>query len=114
MNYLLLLINILFLACGQVFFKLGLEQMGGVNISNAWKALFVPQVIIGLVMYVIATLLWFIILSRMPLSLAYPIQSFAYVLGILAALFIFNEEVSLAKWMGMGIIMIGVVFIAAD
>jgi len=102
------------LASGQIFFKLGLGKMGGVGLNNAWKALFNIHIIIGLSLYVFATIVWFVVLSRMPLSVAYPLQSLAYVFGILAALFIFNEPVSLMKWFGMMIIMIGVFIISVD
>ncbi|ASA26520.1 hypothetical protein B9T62_28965 [Paenibacillus donghaensis] len=102
------------LATGQIFFKLGLGKIGGVNLNNAWKAMFNIHIIAGLILYVFATLIWFVVLSRIPLSVAYPIQSIAYVLGLLAALLIFNEPVSAMKWLGMMIIMLGVVIIAVD
>ncbi|WP_258377656.1 EamA family transporter [Paenibacillus illinoisensis] len=113
-SYILLTLNILMLCGGQILFKLGLEKLGGVNLSNAWKAIFTLPIFTGLVLYALATLIWFVVLSRMPLSVAYPIQSVAYVLGIGAALIFFNEPVSLMKWIGAMIIMIGVFFIALD
>ncbi|KAF6634920.1 EamA family transporter [Paenibacillus polymyxa] len=113
-SYLLLLLNILMLVSGQAFFKLGLDKMGGVTINNAWKALLSPTIIIGLVLYAIATLVWFVVLSRIPLSTAYPIQSLAYVLGILLASWIFHEPISPVKWTGAIIIIIGVLFIAVE
>lgn len=88
--------------------------MGGVSLDNAWKALFNLYIIAGLFLYVFATLIWFVVLSRIPLSVAYPVQSIAYVLGLLAALFIFNEPVTLIKWVGMAVIMVGVLIIAVD
>ncbi|MEK4061086.1 MULTISPECIES: EamA family transporter [Paenibacillus] len=110
----LLLLNIIMLASGQILFKLGLGKMGGVSLDNAWKALFNLYIIAGLFLYVFATLIWFVVLSRIPLSVAYPVQSIAYVLGLLAALFIFNEPVTLIKWVGMAVIMVGVLIIAVD
>lgn len=113
-SYFLLLLNIIMLVSGQAFFKLGLEKMGGVNLSNAWKALFSPTIIVGLALYVVATLIWFVVLSRLPLSVAYPIQSLAYVLGIFLAIAMFHESVSPMKWIGAIIIVFGVVLIAID
>lgn len=114
LSYALLLLNILMLVSGQVFFKLGLEKIGGVNLANAWKALLSPTIFIGLVLYAIATLIWFVVLSRLPLSVAYPIQSLAYVLGILLSISLFHETVSPMKWIGTVIIVVGVIFIATD
>ncbi|MDQ1235816.1 drug/metabolite transporter (DMT)-like permease [Paenibacillus sp. SORGH_AS306] len=113
-SYVLLLLNILMLVSGQAFFKLGLEKIGGVTLATAWKALFSPTIIIGLFLYVVATLIWFVVLSRLPLSIAYPIQSLAYVLGIFLAVLMFHESVSPMKWIGAIIIVIGVLFIAVD
>lgn len=112
MNAFLLLLNIVMLVTGQVLFKLGLEKMGGVTLANAWKAMFIPNVIVGLILYALATLIWFVVLSRMSLSTAYPIQSLAYVLGIIVALVIFQEPVSLTKWIGAGVIVIGVILVS--
>ncbi|MBB6638147.1 EamA family transporter [Cohnella thailandensis] len=112
MNAVYLLLNIILLVSGQILFKLGLEKMGGVSLSNAWSALLNIHIIIGLILYALATLVWFVVLSRMPLSTAYPIQSLAYVLGIIVALVMFNEPVSLMKWVGAGVIIIGVVLIS--
>ncbi|ANF98436.1 EamA family transporter [Paenibacillus bovis] len=113
-SYTLLLLNILMLVSGQAFFKLGLEKLGGVNLGNAWKALLSPTIIIGLGLYAVATLVWFVVLSRLPLSVAYPIQSLAYVLGIVLSIMMFHETVSTMKWIGAAIIVIGVLFIATD
>ncbi|WP_341281425.1 EamA family transporter [Paenibacillus sp. FSL H8-0537] len=114
MNYIYLLINILMLVTGQILFKLGLNQIGGVTLQTAWKALFNAYIISGITLYALATLLWFVILTRMPLSLAYPLQSLAYVFGLLVALIIFKEPVSVTKWIGVLIIIVGVTFVAID
>ncbi|WP_211750268.1 EamA family transporter [Paenibacillus sp. Marseille-Q4541] len=113
-SYLLLALNILMLSGGQILFKIGLEKMGGVNLLQAWKAIFNPVIFSGLLLYVMATLIWFVVLSRIPLSVAYPTQSIAYILGIVASFYLFNEPVSVMKWLGAIFILIGVVFIATN
>ncbi|WP_268624015.1 EamA family transporter [Paenibacillus alvei] len=112
MNALLLLMNILMLVAGQVLFKMGLDKLGGVTLANSWRAMFTPHILLGLVLYALATLVWFVVLSRMSLSTAYPIQSLAYVFGMIVAFIVFNEPISLTKWIGAGIIVIGVIFIS--
>ncbi|AWP25486.1 transmembrane small multi-drug resistance protein, putative [Paenibacillus vortex V453] len=113
-SYLLLGLNVIMLSGGQILFKVGLERMGGVNLAQSWKAIFNPIIFSGLMLYVIATLIWFVVLSRIPLSIAYPTQSIAYILGIFAAVYMFNEPVSLMKWIGASLILIGVIFIATN
>lgn len=112
MNALLLLMNIIMLVAGQVLFKMGLDRMGGVTLATSWKAMFTPHILAGLLLYALATLVWFAVLSRMSLSTAYPIQSLAYVFGMVIALIVFNEPVSLTKWIGAGIIIVGVILIS--
>ena len=111
MAYLILLLNILFLVAGQLVWKMGLHQQGGMHLNNMLTVMFSPLVLLGISFYGIATILWLFVLSRLPLSLAYPMQSLAYVIGIIAAWSIFGETVPLNRWIGTGIILIGVVII---
>jgi undecaprenyl phosphate-alpha-L-ara4N flippase subunit ArnE len=59
-----------------------------------------------------ATILWGFILKHFEFSIAYPITAFAYVFGMLAAVFIFQETVPVTRWIGVGLILLGVVFLA--
>jgi undecaprenyl phosphate-alpha-L-ara4N flippase subunit ArnE len=60
---------------------------------------------------VAASLIWFYIVKHFDLSVAYPMISISYVFGMLAAIFIFHETVSLSRWIGVGFIMLGVIFL---
>jgi drug/metabolite transporter (DMT)-like permease len=111
MVYTLLLLNVLLLVVGQIFFKMGLEQAGGFHLSNWMQVFLSPWILTGLFLYVLATGLWFGVLSRENLSVAYPLQSLSYVFGVIAAWLIFHEPVSFTRWMGVVVIMIGVALI---
>lgn len=54
-----------------------------------------------------ATLLWMYILKNYPLSESYPLTSFAYVFGLIAAVMIFHESVNFEKIAGVLLILIG-------
>lgn len=109
LSYGLLFSNIILLVTGQIMFKIGLQQSGGLH----WgKLALSPAIWIGLLLYGIATIVWFIILSRLPLGVAYPMQSFAYVLAMFAAVWLFGEELTLAKGAGVIVILFGVYLIA--
>ena len=107
-SYIYLFGNILLLIVGQVLFKIGLNNIGGISLLNIWRIIFSPYIIIGLFLYVVATGLWFIVLSKMPLSIAYPSQSMAYVFGIVLAWLIFGETITATRWVGVGVICVGV------
>ena len=52
------------------------------------------------------------IAKKYPFSMAYPLASMSYVFGMLAAIFIFHEDVPLTRWLGVVLIMGGCYFIA--
>mgnify|MGYP001738475588 FL=1 len=52
------------------------------------------------------------IVKHFPLSQAYPLISLSYVMGMLAAVFIFHEAVPLIRWVGVALIMVGVVLVS--
>lgn len=109
-DYVLLFANVILLVIGQTLFKLGIEKSGGLQ----WLQLATSGYIWGgLALYGIATMVWFAVLSRLPLSVAYPLQSTAYVFGLLAAWMIFRETIALKQWLGVAIIIAGAYLIAA-
>ncbi|MFC7679903.1 EamA family transporter [Paenibacillus sp. GCM10028914] len=113
MAYIMLFLNIILLVSGQIVWKMGLEQHGGIQFSNLLSVLFSPLILLGILFYGLATGIWFFVLSRLPLSLAYPLQSLAYALGIVAAWYFFGESVPLNRWVGVAVIVMGALIISA-
>ncbi|MBE5812299.1 MAG: hypothetical protein E7314_01415 [Clostridiales bacterium] len=109
MTYIILAINIIFLAIGQVLWKFGMNKMSGFNVISI---VLNPYIISGVALYGVATLLWLYVLSKEELSLVYPLQSVTYVLGTLFAIFIFHENVSIVRWLGVVTIIIGASLVA--
>jgi small multidrug resistance pump len=82
--------------------KLGIGKMIALAVTNVW-------VWLGLASFGIAFILYSIVLSRMKLSIAYPIMtSCGYVIVVVAAMFLFAEEASLLKFAGIGLIAAGI------
>lgn len=118
MNNLILLplaiVQSLLLASGQVLLKFALNRMEtfGMNLSF-WKSVFVNwQFAACGLCYGAGSLLWFYIIKHFPFSMAYPMVSLSYVFGMIAAVVVFNEPVSISKWIGVLLIMAGCYFIA--
>jgi len=104
----------LLLAGGQVCFKLAVEKITKFQFS--W-ACFCELLVnwwlwISGISLISATILWGFILKHFEFSVAYPVTAFAYVFGMFAAIFIFQETVSVTRWIGVGLIILGVFFIA--
>lgn len=102
------------LAGGQVFLKLAMVRMK----PFAWTWSFFgslltnwPFAACGLC-FLFASLLWMHMLKVFPLSLAYPLSSLSFVFGMVVAIVFFHEEVPLAKWIGVGLIVGGCCLIA--
>lgn len=60
---------------------------------------------------VAATVLWMYIIKHFEFSIAYPLISISYVWGVLAAVFIFHEQVPVIRLAGVLLIIIGVICI---
>jgi len=108
------IIQCLLLSGGQVLLKFALERMGPFswtlqffarNLTNWW--------LLGCgLCYAAATVLWMYILKNFPFSMAYPMISLSYVFGMLAAIFVFHEQVPLVRWLGVFLIVSGCCLIA--
>jgi drug/metabolite transporter (DMT)-like permease len=106
--FLLLLLNILMLAGGQTLWKLGLSRHSFTfSVTGIIKMLFSPIIFTGLVIYALASVVWFYIISKVDLSTAYPMQSLCYIFVSVAGLVLFKENISLIKWGGLIMITAG-------
>ena len=101
------------LAACQVFLKLATLRMDKFSFTWAFfKDLLVNwQLALSGVSVASATVIWMYILKHFELSVAYPLISISYVFGMLASIFIFHEVVPATRWIGVGLIMAGVVFL---
>ena len=111
---LLTIFQCLLLASGQVCFKLAVEKIDKFQWTwHFFSNLFTSWWLISTGVTMSAALvLWGYILKHLDFSIAYPITAFAYIFGMLAAIFIFHETVPLTRWIGVGLIILGVVFLA--
>lgn len=105
-------LNVVLLVTGQVLFKLGLNRIGALSLNNVFSVFLSPLIWTGLILYVVATLLWFAVLSRAQLSVVYPLQSLSYVLGLVASIVFLHEHVTPIRFVGVFVILCGVVLIS--
>jgi multidrug transporter EmrE-like cation transporter len=67
---------------------------------------------VGLGCYGISVIVWLGALSRVPVSIAYPMLSIGYVVNAFAAAILFGEVLSAGKLAGIGLICAGVIMLA--
>ena len=106
---LLCLLNTALLATGQMLFKLGSNGKSLNGIVDMIRLMFSTVILAALCLYGGTTVLWLYILSRTPMSHAYPIQALAYPVVLFVSMLLFKEPISVTKWLGVGIIILGVV-----
>lgn len=118
MNALLLLIPaILFSTTGELLFKLGMNRIGGFEFSaDAIRAvlpriLLNPLIWLGFLGFGLGAVFWLAVLSRVPLSLAYPILALSYFVVVIEARLILRERVTWQRLLGVGVIVVGVVIV---
>ena len=104
---------------GQVFLKKGLGTMGiaaghGLfhTVVSIAAAMLTPMVALGLGLYVFSTFFWLTTISRVRLSVAYPLISLSYPLVVVLSATMLGEHV---RWVyaiaGLAFISAGVSFI---
>jgi drug/metabolite transporter (DMT)-like permease len=67
---------------------------------------------LGVLMYVINFLIWIVVLSRVQLSVAFPVGSTSYIFVPLLAMIFLNEHVGLTRWAGIALIIAGIHFVS--
>ena len=67
---------------------------------------------LGIACYALSVFVWILGLSRVPVSVAYPLLSVGYVVNAIAAHFLFGEAVTSTRWLGIGFIVVGVTLVA--
>ena len=117
-SFALVLTGVLLNAAAQLLLKAGTNRIGAFefsisNIVPIGKAVALqPHIIGGLACYGISVVVWIMALSRVPVSIAYPMLSIGYVVNAFAAWMLFGESLAAQKLIGIGFICVGVWLVA--
>ena len=90
----------------------GVELRAANTLVIAGRLLSSMPIIAGLACYVLSVVVWILALSRVEVSVAYPMLSIGYVVNALAAWWLFGENLSGARLAGIGVILVGVWLVA--
>ena len=113
-NMLIIVISVLLNAFAQLFIRKGMLLIGSLtlNIQNivslCFKVLTNIFLLSGMTCYAISILLWMVVLSRVNVSVAYPLLSIGYIVTAIMAYFLFGETLTLQKVAGIIVICLGV------
>ena len=71
-----------------------------------------PHILGGLACYVVSVVVWVVALSKVPVSMAYPMLSIGYVVNAIAAWALLGEALTPMRMAGIGVIVLGVFMVA--
>lgn len=114
---LLLIPAILLSTTGELLFKMGMNHVGGFEFNVAALRRVLPRVIrtpfiwLGFSGFGLGAVFWLAVLSRVPLSLAYPILALGYFVVVVEAWLFLHERVTWLRFLGVAVIVVGVVIV---
>jgi drug/metabolite transporter (DMT)-like permease len=115
--FLLLLVAIAFTVSGELLLKAGMNQLGELNlepsqaIPSLLRVFTTPIIVMGFTLIFTGSIFWLAVISRVPLSLAYPMLSLSYIFGVAGAWIFLGEAVTLQRMIGVAIICTGVIVV---
>ena len=115
----LILVSVTLAAIAQVTLKAGMNHVTDANggqlaLSGDSLKQIAAQVWVwaGLAIFAVSAVLWLFALSRANLSFAYPFAALGYVIIVIASILFLNEHVQPVTWVGMALIVGGILLIA--
>lgn len=114
----LLLVSIAFAVGGQLMLKAAMDAVGRIGTAEVQaageylsRAVREPRLWLGLTLFGFSAAFWLVVLSRVPLSLAYPFVGVSYVVVVLLARFALNEPVPPLRWVGVVVVAVGIAIV---
>ena len=114
----LVLAGVLLNAAAQLLLKAGTNAVGHFEfhvhnlVPVGLKLALEPHILGGMACYAVSLVVWIMALSRVPVSIAYPMLSIGYVINAFVAWQWFGEALATQKLLGIGFIVVGVFLVA--
>lgn len=117
-SFILIFVGVMLNAAAQILMKAGTNAVGyfefsmenilpiGLKLATEW------HIAAALFCYALSVVVWVLALSRVPVSIAFPLLSMAYIVTAVAAWYLLGEPLSMTKLVGIGVIILGVIIIS--
>jgi multidrug transporter EmrE-like cation transporter len=118
LSFSLILAGVLLNAAAQLLLKAGTNAVGhfefaaGNIVPVGLRLALEPSILGGVACYVVSLVVWIMALSRVEVSIAYPMLSIGYVINAVAAWYLFGESLTALRLTGIGFIVVGVFLVA--
>jgi len=121
-SYVLIIISVGLAISGQICLRRGMTEVKdktGMGAGDLIKkpGTFVKEIVttwmvlVGLLLFVASALFWLIVLTDVPLGVAYPFVSLTYIVVMFYDKFFENREILALNWLGVAAIVVGIVLI---
>ena len=117
-SFALVFTGVMLNAAAQLLLKAGVKDVGVIQLtpstifSAGLKLALEPHILGGLTCYVVSVVVWILALSRVQVSIAYPMLSLGYVVTAFAAWALMGESVNAMRMTGIAVIIVGVYLVA--
>lgn len=114
----LILLAVIINTLAQLALKAGMDRIGYFSFSlNNLTSISLqiatnPFILAGLFCYVLSVAVWLLVLSRVDVGMAYPMISLGYIATAIAGYYLFSEQLTLIRVIGILVIMLGVYLVA--
>ena len=114
----LILTCVLLASGGQILLRMEMLKIGplAMNVitflSTVPKLVADPLIWLGFFCYGVAGMVWLVVLSREELSFAYPFASLSYIIIVFFSWWLFREQVTIARLVGILIVFAGVYLVS--
>ncbi len=118
LSFALIFAGVMLNAAAQILMKTGTNAVGhfefsmenilpiGLKLATEW------HIVTAMFCYAFSVVVWILALSRVPVSIAFPMLSMAYVVNAVAAYYLLGEPFNPTKLVGMGVIILGVIILS--
>jgi undecaprenyl phosphate-alpha-L-ara4N flippase subunit ArnF len=110
-----LVLTVLFVTTSEVFLKRGAVEAPRLPEQVNWtgvSGLASPNVWYGILFVIASFISWLYVLRFIPLTIAYPLSNFVHVLIPLSSWLFLNEHISVQRWCGIALVLLGVLIVA--
>lgn len=118
MGWVFLMTSLVIAVAGQILTKWGIDcsgvmALGKASLLNQVRVFITtPAIVVGGALYALSFFFYLNALTLLDLSKASPGLSLSYVLVVLSGQFLFHEQVTPIRWIGVILIVVGVFFIS--
>lgn len=112
--WVLLIFEVLFVTASETLLKVGASHMehlagwewtGVLGLGSIW-------IWCAIVLVILSFLCWIYVLKYIPLSIAFPLSNVVHVLVPLSCWIFLGEYISIRRWCGIGIVILGLAVVA--